>query len=213
MLCFLLFLIVNADDSCEKRTKIYNYNENSNMNYFYFDERTYTENTKSMTPQAYKDNIRSTINCTGVWCVDKQWKCNIGNTRNTRDCYNVEHIIPEAHTILEIYGCPTAIQGNLIMAYGAWNQQMSNSYYGEKANIYGSSIFKSAYKSVYKACYDSDPIIYPEELCLLNKPNIYIGVILLVISLILLSVAILLFIKYKNNLTNEFYSDIKSLFK
>ncbi len=212
MLIFLLFLIVSADDSCEKRTKIYDLNGNSNANYFYFDERTYLETAENITPQNYKNNIINTIPCTGIWCIDKQWKCQFGNSR---DCYNVEHIVPKAHNILEIYGCPVDIQGNLIMAYGAWNQQLSNSYYGEKVEIYGSGIFKSAYKSIYKACYNStsDPTVYPEELCLSNNQNLQIGVILLVISLILLSIAIFLSVKFKNDLIKELYSDIKSLLK
>jgi len=203
-----MLISVNADGLCEKRTKIYKSNENFNTNYFYFDDRTYTESIESITLETYKNKIRNTTECVGVWCTNKGWTCNYGNSR---DCYNIEHIIPKAHTILEIYGCNTDILGNLIMAYGAWNQQLSASYYGEKVDVYGSTIFKSAYRSVYKSCYNSDPIAYPDDLCLSTNQNLYIGVILLVISLILLSIAMFLFIKYKNDLAKEFYSDIKTI--
>ena len=210
MLFFLFILITYADDSCEKRTKIYDLNGNSNTNYFYFDDRTYTESTKSMTLNDYKDYIRVTLPCVGVWCLNKQFICEKNNSRN---CYNVEHIVPKAYDILEIYGCNLDIQGNFIMAYGAWNQQLSNNYYGEKVNIYGSHIFKSAYKSVYKVCYNSDPTNYPEELCLSTNTNLHIGIVLLVISVILLFIVLFLIINYKNDLVKEFYSDVRSLFK
>lgn len=115
-----------------------------------------------------------------------------------------------SNDILEIYGCPVDIEGNLIMAYGAWNQQMSNSYYGEKAEIYGSVIFKSAYRSIYKACYLKDPVTYPEELCLSSYTGLHIAIIVLVISLIVMIIGIFLLLKYKKESTEEIYSNIKS---
>jgi hypothetical protein len=191
---FLLFLIINADDSCDLRTAVYDSHGYLNLNSYYFDTATYTESTTSMTPQIYKDYIRKQIPCTGEWCIENQWRCDFGNNQ---DCYNVEHIIPKANTILEIYGCPTDIQGNLIMSYGKWNQQLSNKYYGEKALIYGSSIFKSAYKSVYKACHESEPLFYPEELCFPNNSRIYIAIVTLILIAIMISIAMFLYFRYK----------------
>jgi hypothetical protein len=203
---FILFLVINAEP-CDKRTKIYDLVGNSNQNNFYFDIKTYTESTVSMNNQAYRDKVKASIPCNGQWCVDNQWKCLPGNSK---DCFNVEHIVARSNDILDIYGCPVDIEGNLIMAYGAWNQQLSNSYYGEKAEIYGSVIFKSAYRSIYKACYHKDPTTYPEELCLSNNTGLHILIVLLVISLIIIIVGIFLFMKYKKESTEEIYADIKS---
>lgn len=203
---FLLFLIINADDSCDARTNIYNLHGYFNLNSYYFDSRTYTESDNSMTSRAYKDYIKSTVLCTGQWCIDKQWECYTGNSK---DCYNVEHIIPKGNTILEIYGCSTDIQGNLIMAYGAWNQQLSDSYYGEKAAIYGSSIFKSAYNSVYVACHGSNPSYYPDELCLSNISGIKIILILfMIISTLIIFIAILYYVKYETKILVNEITDI-----
>jgi hypothetical protein len=197
--------VINADESCEKRTVIYDSYGKSNTNNFYFDIRTYTESTVSMTAQSYKDKIKASIPCNGQWCVDNQWKCN-----KTNQCYNVEHAIPKANDILEIYGCPVDIEGNLIMAYGAWNQALSNRYYGEKLEIYGSTIFKSAYRSIYKACYLKDPISYPEELCLSNDIGLHITIVLLVISLAIIIIGLFLLLRYKKESTEEIYTNIKS---
>ena len=124
-----------------------------------------------MNNDVFRQYTRNNIKCLGKWCIDKQWKCNFGDSKN---CYNVEHIIPKANSIEEIKNCSLDIQGNLIMAYGAWNQALSNRYYGEKNIIYSSDIVRSAYKSVYLACHKSEPNYYPLELCLLEEEILYI---------------------------------------
>lgn len=193
---FLLFLIVNADDSCDKRTSIYDSHGYLNFNSYYFDPVTYKEDTTSMTVQVYKDYIKNSYPCNGEWCVENKWGCALGNSKN---CYNVEHIIPKANTILEIYGCPTDIRGNLIMAYGAWNQELSNSYYGEKSLIYGSSIFRSAYRSVYRACLNKESLYYPDELCLPDNSRIYMAIISLLSISIIIFISMLLYFRYRTN--------------
>ena len=196
MLLFLFFLIIKANELCDARTAICNSHGYFNINSYYFDISTYTEETTSMTAQIYRDYIKNTIQCTGKWCVENQWKCLPGDSKN---CYNVEHIIPKANTILEINGCSTDIQGNLIMAYGEWNQQLSNIYYGEKVVIYGSTIFKSAYKSIYKACHGSNPLFYPDELCLSNNSGIFLALILLILTIIILITILLFYFRYKKD--------------
>lgn len=166
----LLILIIRGDDICDKRTKIYQDVGNNNSNYFYFDPNTYMESIVPMNNDIYKKYIRDRIKCIGKWCIDNEWKCNFGNSR---PCYNAEHIVARSNSIKEIEHCSVDIQGNLIMAYGAWNQDMKNSYYGEKNIVYGEEIFKSAYRSIYLACYGSEPKYYHMELCLSEKYKQY----------------------------------------
>lgn len=150
---------------CSARTSIFNTTLVNNINYYAYDPRTYIGAADAiipMTSAAYRDIIRDTITCTGVWCVDGEYKCG----RDNRRCYNVEHIIPVANTIPAIAGCSVNIRGNYIMAYGQWNLIMSNRYYGEKKAIYGEDIVKSAYNSVFAACFGRIPATYPDELCL-----------------------------------------------
>lgn len=162
---------------CDERTRIYNDHGRSNDNYWYFDPRTFTKSTlhavTKITPQQYKTLINKDVPCVGQWCVDSAWKCNVGDSQS---CYNVEHIIPKGNTIKEIGGCSTDILGNFIMSYGAWNQALSNKYYGEKVEIYGSEIVKSAYISIYKSCFNITPLVIPNELCSSNfiSPIAYI---------------------------------------
>lgn len=160
---FFLFLIVNANNLCDERTDLYNIHGNYNLNSYYFDGRTYTESLDIMTRQNYRYYIKNKLSCIGEWCIEGQWKCIIGNSQ---ECYNAEHIVPRANKIKELAGCSTDIRGNLIMSYGKWNQLLTNKYYGEKLTIYGADIVKSAYRSIYRVCHGSDPLFYPDELCL-----------------------------------------------
>jgi hypothetical protein len=178
---FILFLIVKIQaNNCDDRTSYYTNGFNVNKNYHYFDPTTYTESTQSMTVQEYKNYIKKSV-CTGEWCYDDKWGCKLGDSKN---CYNVEHIIPKVNTIAELNGCSVDIQGNFIMAYGAWNQALKNEYYGEKTIIYGSSRMMTAYHSVYYACYNKIPITYPAELCLSATTGIhYFLIICFILSL------------------------------
>jgi len=170
-LILILINIVTCDDICNERTYIYQNKGYENLDYYYFDPNTYTESIIPMTNDVFRQYIINNIKCLGKWCIDKQWKCNFGDSKN---CYNVEHIIPKANSIQEIKSCSLDVQGNLIMAYGAWNQALSNRYYGEKNIIYGSDIARSAYKSVYLSCHGFEPNYYPPELCLLEEELWYI---------------------------------------
>lgn len=190
-LLLLLFSFVYANN-CNERTSYYNGILIGDFDYYYYDHNTYTENIKSMSIEEYKLHIISTVPCTGKWCVNGKWPCKYGDSKN---CYNVEHIIPTMNNIKALIGCSLNIQGNMIKAYGAWNQALSNEYFGEKAIIYG-SIFKSAYKSVYTACHNQSPTYYPEELCLPIFNIFNAMIVILLIIFIIIIVAIIIYKKY-----------------
>lgn len=193
MLLFFIFinLIEASDNICDKRTSYYHDTFVSNNNYYYYVPMTYFESDNSMTVQNYKELIKSISLCTGKWCVNNKWGCAVGDSKN---CYNVEHIIPTANNIPQIKGCSLDIRGNYIMSYGAWNQALGNDYYGEKSLIYGDERMKSAYKSVYLACYKKEPTEYPNDLCLSGLPSKYIYIILISIFMCaLLIIGIIIF--------------------
>lgn len=206
MLFLILFQMIYADNgnSCSDRTTIYYPALINNNNYFYCDYRTYLGGTDAMSPQSYRDLIKNTISCTGIWCINNEWKC---NQSDSKKCYNVEHIIPKANNIKEIIGCSTDIKGNYIMSYGAWNQALSNSYYGEKYIIYG-NIVKFAYRSIYFSCHKKEPEAYPEELCLykINNSLIGLGFFLGFIAFIGISLFLILLLNchYKNKDNYEY---------
>lgn len=184
---FVLLLLTNVvlAENCSDRTKYYEESELNNADYYYFDPRTYSfDALDKIDRDGFRKMTKATIKCTGIWCVDGEWKCNNGNS----NCYHVEHIIPTANNIKEIANCSTDILGNLIMSYGAWNQALSNKYYGEKVKIYGEKIVHSAYQSVYRACHGQQAKYYPDTLCLpadnfMNYLPFLIG--LLIISIII----------------------------
>lgn len=184
-LLLICIWIVKANN-CDERTLIYKSHINDNTNYYYFVPQTHMAGTAKMNAQDYRTYVKDVFGCTGKWCVEGQWKCNIGDSKN---CYNVEHIIPKVNNIKEISDCSLDIQGNLVMAYGAWNQALSNTYYGEKTTVYGVDVVKSAYKSVYKACYNKEPEYYPNELCLVNTS---IGFVIADVMLIMLIIFVII---------------------
>ena len=205
MIFFLYFLIIKADEFCDKRTSIYNSHGYFNINSYYFDSNTYTENIISMTPIAYENHIKSTMACVGIWCVDDQWKCD-----NLKNCYTGEYIIPNHYIILEIYGCSVNVQGNLIMSYNKWNQELVKDYYEERTSVYGLSIFRSAYRSIYKACHNSTPTTYPEELCNKNNINKYFLLVLKIILIVTpIIIGILFYLYYQNEIDQIIYNNTK----
>lgn len=180
MLLLIIILSVNANP-CDERTSYYISGWNVNKNYHYFDPTTYFRSNQPMTVQDYKNKISLTP-CTGEWCNygnNGKWGCNKGDSKN---CYNVEHIIPKANSLKELKGCSLDIEGNLVMSYGAWNQALKNEYYGEKTAIYGNTLMKAAYQSVYEACHKVQSLSYPDALCL-NKSIVLIAVIIFIVVL------------------------------
>lgn len=195
----LIFLFINLikGDSCDKRTSYYNAAFMPNNNYYYFDPDTYLESSNSMSVEDYKNTIKTNIQCTGEWCIDNKWGCKVGDSKN---CYNVEHMIPKANNISQIKGCSLDIRGNYIMAYGAWNQALSNGYYGEKTFIYGNERMKSAYRSVYLSCHKKEPLEYPKELCIVDDtgmPSKYVPLVFIGIFMSLFMIGMIMLFHHK----------------
>lgn len=168
MLIFVLFLVIYADD-CTKKTPTLTNHGISNANDFFFSPQTYgghlnCANVK--TNNDYRKLINTKFPCIGAHCVkaSSPWGCIQYNSQN---CYNVEHIIPEKHNIPELEGCNVNVHGNLIMAYGLWNQQLSNTFFYEKKLIYG-DIFIKAYDSVYYCCKGQIPTSIPVPNCIIS---------------------------------------------
>jgi hypothetical protein len=61
------------------------------------------------------------IECSGPWCINGAFSC--GKSGNT-ECWQVEHIIDQSNSDLVDQGYDVNIIGNVIMAYGKWNNQI-----------------------------------------------------------------------------------------
>jgi hypothetical protein len=85
------------------------------------------------------------VTCNGQWCNG-----NFG-TNNRREDYEMEHIIDRNG----VTSCPTNILGNLVMAYGRWNNQVGQlnpqGVAREKTQVYG-NIYRFAYFNVGFCC-------------------------------------------------------------
>jgi len=135
--------------------------------------------------QLFRNYIKSNILCVGQWCIsdlmgpfgkrNNGWNCPKDSKRN---CYEVEHIIPIENDIPELAWCDTNIFGNLIMAYGKWNGELSNGFLCEKKQIYGNEIYTKAYNSIVKCC--SRKITY------ISGIIIAISILVIICSLIIL---------------------------
>jgi hypothetical protein len=151
----------------------------NNVNSLYFDTRTQAAggDFNKLYPGAgngvFRAAVATAFLCTGVHCIPGSklngWGCDKGDSIN---CYNAEHIIAKANKEI-LPECPVStkdVGGNLIMAWGVWNNQISNRHMNEKVAIYGRDIVKLAYDSVYLACKGAHPVSYPAELCLGPDP-------------------------------------------
>jgi hypothetical protein len=174
---------------CNDRTTIYQQHGDNNTNYFYFDPRTYYNGSKSLTNLQYYEWVTNNINCIGQWCVDG-WKSN-----NDHQCYYVTNLIPSTNKIRDIEGCSVAIEGNFIMAYGLWRDQLSDQYYGERSTIFGKDKILSAYEAIYRSCFNLTFDIIPESLCVTVS---YIAIVIVfAITFSLLIVATATYLYYK----------------
>ena len=91
------------------------------------------------------------VTCKGKWCDEKGgYSCKKGDSRN---CYNMEHIIDVKNSLPEFDETyDREIVGNLVMAYGKWNQDIGaikdwDSIKNEKSEVYG-YIFDEAAQNV-----------------------------------------------------------------
>lgn len=102
-----------------------------------------SENSSQRRNQYLELLRQRNIGCSGSWCIDGEFKCQFGNSQ---DCYNLEHIVDLQNSILEEYN--RNIVGNIVMAYGRWNQQVGSLTWprveAEKIEIYGRQLMEEA---------------------------------------------------------------------
>lgn len=157
MLVFLFFIsaLCSPNYDCDARTKVFTEHGTSNANNFYAVFPTYSSNMGECqtftSNQQVRTQITNTFTCSGQFCVNGGWSCKDAS----RQCYEVEHIIPVSNNIPELAGCNMNIYGNVIMAYGLWNAQLGNRFLPEKHIIYG-DVFLKAYNAVYKCCHNGN---------------------------------------------------------
>lgn len=159
------------------------------------------------------------VTCQGDWCIDNKFKCDSGNSKS---CYNLEHIIDLKNSILPHWN--KNIAGNIVMAYGKWNQEMGQLTWPmvelEKREIYGNDLVNRAilnlqfchlkHSTPVQEILDDDD---SEDIDLPIGPsgnwNAKIGWILGGLILILIIVAIIMGIKYLNsNRPNQIQNNV-----
>jgi hypothetical protein len=188
MISIIFAIFISRIDSlndCDQMTRVLIQHGTDNNHNYFFVAQTYNSGDIKLTKASCTANIgandfRTLINkkfpCNGCHCQDQAstpWGCIVGDSQN---CYNVEHIIPLKHNISELQGCDVNIYGNLIMAYGLWNQQLSNSHYYEKKLIYH-DIFNKAYQSIYWCCKNYLPNTIPVPSCKNNDTGMSTGLV------------------------------------
>ncbi len=109
-------------------------------------------NNRERRSQYLKLLTRHNIECQGSWCINGHFEC---KRYDSKQCYNIEHIIDIKNSILPQYN--KNIVGNIIMAYGRWNQEMGYMTWDhvetEKREIYGNYIVDQAIENI-KYCHD-----------------------------------------------------------
>jgi hypothetical protein len=169
MLLVLFILVVRTED-CSLRTPTYKeHGGPSNDDSWFFVPNTYgggkdmCENNSDSGNTKYRNAIKTAFPaCIGRWCQDGKWAC---LPKGTLQCYQAEHIIPIANLIPEIAGCSTDIFGNLVMAYGQWNNDMRDRFLNEKKEVYGRPMFDLAYRAIYRCCKGQFPTTVPVPSC------------------------------------------------
>lgn len=118
----------------------------------FFQKNTYIDTllTPVKSRTAYlKILAENNVSCTGDWCVNGDFQ---KSPDNSLDYYQVEHIIDLKNSVYEDDDPCKKILGNLIMAYGKWNNQVGKLSWlnveREKREIYGDFIVDSALLSI-----------------------------------------------------------------
>ena len=99
----------------------------NNYNFQFYDNRTFgmdRENPCEVINEnpKYRKLMNKEFNCTGPWCINNTFNC---NRSDSRQCYNVEHIIDLNGGEFKNASCK-AIAANLVMSCGIWNQQLGS---------------------------------------------------------------------------------------
>lgn len=155
ILCYVLF--VNGARNCDgniqekKHTAVYDLYKN-NFNKLYLSE-TFggdlgIDVCEKYSREKYIRLLNSKgIKCRGDWCDSNgQFSCK----ESSNECYHGEHIIDMSNSDT---GYDNNIFGNVIMAYGKWNQQVGqlclDNVKSEKREIYG-AIYDKAMENIIK---------------------------------------------------------------
>lgn len=172
LLIFLIGLTLTSSTRkiCNKKnTKIYETDEYDYTDLF--QANTFIEHNKCLelgnpSKTKYMKILNDTnTKCIGYWCINGNFEWN-----KNKQCYEVEHIIDRHNTPYD--KCNTNILGNVIMAYGSWNNQIGQLCWkdakNEKIEIYGKDIFCKAVKNILD-CSNCDAKI-PNE-CVVSDTN------------------------------------------
>jgi hypothetical protein len=134
-LIYILLFIVGVNSQHTSSFLEY-WNKFGNDNHYFYDSFTFgMDSTSPCMKISNNTEYRRFVNsqpCSGYWCIDNTFKCK-GDNQN---CYNVEHIIDK-----RVVGDNGNIYGNLVMAWGRWNQELGHLKYEdsekEKEIVYG----------------------------------------------------------------------------
>ena len=110
------------------------------------------------------------VACVGPWCLNGMFSCsNLGN-----NCWQVEHIIDKSNSDLSDAGYNVNIYGNIVMAYGKWNQQIGQRVWPivaeEKSIIYG-DIYEQARQNIVSCGLKSSGSISPFMITAILSPR------------------------------------------
>lgn len=157
---------------CNLRTNIFKARGPSNFNNYYYIPNTFmiAPPCVSVSEPQYAQMVKSTIKCVGEHCRrdTDTWSCN-----DTRDCYEITHIIPRYNDIPTLKGCEVNIAGNMIMSYGLWNDETVHGYLAEKRIVFG-AIMIQAYINMYTCCHYMPPNDVSMHMCEHDNSYVYI---------------------------------------
>lgn len=160
--------------------------------------------------------VDNDIQCMGDWCKEDGNNNGFDCKDMGLDCYQVEHIIDRKNTPYD--PCNTNILGNVIMAYGKWNNEIGqrcwNDVKNEKIIVYGKDIFCQAIKNVI-ACDKNCNINLPFD-CINNdiKKNDtiknWLGYLIIIIIITIASAIIYCGYRYRDVIKNKYNEIVRT---
>lgn len=158
ILLILLICIYNINGAKEHSDKVhtqtyYEWKSGDFTKTLYLED-TFIENgdiCRQIDRQSYIKYLEdNNIFCYGDWCsADGSFSCSSDST----NCYNMEHIVDLSNSLFDDYPEESKkILGNVIMAYGKWNNQIGQLEWDnvekEKREIYGNTIVSAAIENI-----------------------------------------------------------------
>jgi len=160
MIAFLvLFFLTEAanPNGGDGPTAVFQTRTNDNRNNYYFVPNTFLLAQDPCTVINNRAEYLSALSNAGITCVGQWCNGNFG-TKPQRTHYEMEHIVDVVE--LDFPDCNKNILGNLVMAFGIWNNQVgqlnSKGAANEKSQVYG-SIYNLARANVAKCCVATPP--------------------------------------------------------